>query len=214
MKRKGFPALPFHSVGSYLLLEALEELFHLYRYAGAVVAELLVEYLVRCGVSEMVETVYEPVVAHKGTQVYGEPRGETVARYSRRQYLADIRRTLVAEQSLRGNGYDSRRNTLLCQELCGVGQCGDFRTVCYQEHVGFCDIGYHVSPLVQFFCLFFAVAGQVFDVLAREDERYGALLLDGEFPCGDRLLAVGGTQYDHRPFAPVMRADRRMAGIM
>ena len=166
----------------------------------------------------MIQTVNRSLLAHKAQQVDRQPRGHAVARNAYGQHALLVRFGLVAEQSLARNAHHADRNTLRSQQLGAFDQRRDLRTRGDQHHGGFGGVHHHITALGDLCGLLAAAVAQrrqVLDVLTREDQRHGAVLLDGQFPRHDGLFAVGRTQHDHRTLAVVVfqmlhQADLRL----
>ena len=166
----------------------------------------------------MVETVDHAVLAHQSPEIDRKTRSHAVARNARRQHALLVRTGLVAEQSLARDVHHADRNALGGQQFGAFDQRCDLRTRGDQHRGGFGGIHHHITALGDLRSLLAADGAQRrqgLDVLARQHERHGAVLLDGQFPRHDGLIAVGRTQHEHRTLVVVVaqvlhQADLRL----
>ena len=166
----------------------------------------------------MVETVDHAVLAHQSPEIDRKTRSHAVARNARRQHALLVRTGLVAEQSLARDVHHTDRNALGGQQFGAFDQRCDLRTRGDQHRGGFGGIHHHITALGDLRGLLAADGAQRrqgLDVLARQHERHRAVLLDGQFPRHDGLIAVGRTQHEHRTLVVVVaqvlhQADLRL----
>ena len=166
----------------------------------------------------MVETVDHAVLAHQSPEIDRKTRSHAVARNARRQHALLVRTGLVAEQPLARDVHHTDRNALGGQQFGAFDQRCDLRTRGDQHRGGFGGIHHHITALGDLRSLLAADGAQRrqgLDVLARQHERHGAVLLDGQFPRHDGLIAVGRTQHEHRTLVVVVaqvlhQADLRL----
>ena len=166
----------------------------------------------------MVETVDHAVLAHQSPEIDRKTRSHAVARNARRQHALLVRTGLVAEQSLARDVHHTDRNALGGQQFGAFDQRCDLRTRGDQHRGGFGGIHHHITALSDLRGLLAADGAQRrqgLDVLARQHERHRAVLLDGQFPRHDGLIAVGRTQHEHRTLVVVVaqvlhQADLRL----
>ena len=166
----------------------------------------------------MVETVDHAVLAHQSPEIDRKARSHAVARNARRQHALLVRTGLVTEQPLARDVHHTDRNALGGQQFGAFDQRCDLRTRGDQHRGGFGGIHHHITALSDLRGLLAADGAQRrqgLDVLARQHERHRAVLLDGQFPRHDGLIAVGRTQHEHRTLVVVVaqvlhQADLRL----
>ena len=156
----------------------------------------------------MVESVDRAVLADKPPQRHGKPRRKAVARHSGRQHALLVGAGLVAEQPLARNT-DHAHGDSFGRKLFGpLDQRRYLRTRCNQDGGRLGGIHHDITSLGGLHGLLAAARRahrlEAADILSRENQRHGTLLLESQLPGHHRLVAVGRTQHDHRAFAAVV----------
>ena len=122
-----------------------DQLLHLFIYRLAVVTELLVEDLVGCRITEVIQTVNHTVFTYQSQQCHGQTRRKAVTHHTLWQNGLLIGFGLVAEKSFARHAHDTDRDSLLRKQLGTFDQRSDFGTRSEHHHSRFGGIDYDIG---------------------------------------------------------------------
>ena len=155
----------------------------------------------------MIQTVDHTFLAHKTHQVHRKSRCQAVAHHAHRKHALLIRTGLVTEKTLARHVHHPNGDTLGGKQFGALNERRDLRAGGDHHNFGLGRIKHHVTALGDL-CGLLAAAGaqrrKALDVLTRQHQRNGPLLLDGQLPRHDGLITVGRAQHDHRTFIVVV----------